>query len=133
MNKPNHLIKRWFLFCEPCSHKQIIEEDLDKVDLIKIKTVKIPGGAPVLDPKTKKAKAKPDHKRPEMFKCPKCGRGVVTKRLPDVYVKAYKKIDDDELKKKQEEEKTKRVLDGKPEKRKPESEFLKGKDGKKKN
>jgi len=123
--KPDNT-KRWFLFCEPCAFKKIIKAD-DPADagLVEIPQAKIPGGVPVLDPKTKKAKDKPDLSRMKKFKCPQCGRGVMIKKLPEVYEKAYKEIDEEKRKKEQELEKQRRIEDGKPYVRNPEEEFKK--------
>lgn len=56
-------------------------------------------------------------------KCPKCGRGIAVKSLPDVYSKSYDEIDKKEQKAKEEYEKKKRIEDGTPIKYKP-PEFL---------
>jgi hypothetical protein len=118
------VVKRWFIFCEPCSFKKIVTGDKPGEGLVEIKTASVPGGAPVLDPTTKKTKTKPDLKRPKKFKCPQCGRGVTAKKLPDVYEKAYKAIDEERIKREQEEEKRKRLEDGQPPKRKPDEDFM---------
>jgi hypothetical protein len=108
-------IKRWFIYCEPCTYRQIITADKPEAEnLVEIPTSPIPGGSPVLDPETKKAKEKPAMTQPKKFKCPQCGRGVRAIKLPDVYAKAYKEIDDQVRKKEEEAEKQKRLEDGKP-------------------
>lgn len=125
MPKKPQATKRWFVFCEPCSYKQIVAAEEPIPDnLTEIKTVSVPGGSPYIDPETKKTKTKPSQPRLKMVKCPKCGRGVVVKKLPDVYANAYKAIDDEKLKREQEIEKQKRIEDGKPHKREKDEEFM---------
>lgn len=125
MPKKPEIVKRWFIFCEPCSYKKILTvDDPSETDLVEIKTVGTPGGSPFIDPETKKVKAKPTVPRPKKFKCPKCGRGVAIKQLPEVYSKAYKAIDEDRKKRDEEFEKKKRIEDGKPIVRDKEEEFL---------
>lgn len=125
MPKKPQIIKRWFIFCEPCSYRKIITaNDPTASDLVEIKTASVPGGSPVIDPTTKKIKAKPNQERPKKFKCPQCGRGVVAKKLPEVYDKAYKSVDEEKRKRELEEEKQKRLEDGKPPKRNPDADFM---------
>ena len=114
-------IKRWFLFCEPCSHKQIIEK-FEDTDLYEIPRADVPGGSPKLDPVKKKTVLSPSTPQPKMFKCPQCGRGCACKNLPDVYEKVYKEIDDNKRKEREEEERRKRMEDGKPVERSAEEE-----------
>ena len=64
-------VKRFLLFCEPCAYKQIFESD-EPDSLIMMKVSDIPGGVPVLDPKTNKAIVKPATKPNRKAKCPKC-------------------------------------------------------------
>lgn len=125
MSQKSSVIKRWFIFCEPCSYRQIIIGDKPEAEnLVEIKTSPIPGGSPVLDSKTKKAKAKPDIPRSKKFKCPQCGRGVMAKKLPDVHANAYKAVDDARRKREEESEKQKRLNDGKPHVRESDPDFL---------
>lgn len=63
------------------------------------------------------------HKQNTKVKCPKCGRGVVVKKLPDVYSNSYDEIDRREQAAKEAQEKKKRIEDGTPPKLKP-PEFL---------
>ena len=85
------MTSKFMLFCEPCGHKHFIFEEPD--DLLEVKRVDIPGGTPYIDPETKSIKEKKKTAQPKVYKCPKCGRGVVAKRLPEVYVKAQKEED----------------------------------------
>lgn len=103
----------------------MITSDEPKAEnLVEIKTSPIPGGSPVLDPKTKKAKSKPDIKRSKKFKCPQCGRGVIAKKLPDVHANAYKSVDDERRKREEDAEKRRRLEDGKPHVRESDPDFL---------
>ena len=73
------------LFCEPCAYKKIITED----DIVKnIPRKEIPGVIPYMDLETKLIKEKKSINQSTMSKCPKCGRGVILKRLPEAYTKA---------------------------------------------
>lgn len=84
--------KRYLIFCEPCAYKQFVDSE-EAPDLLEVKRVDVPGGTPYRDPETKSVKEKKKTAQPRVFKCPKCGRGVVAKRLPEVYVKTQKEID----------------------------------------
>ena len=103
------------LFCEPCAYKEIIKiedigEDFESVP-------DVPGGAPRLDPVTKKAVVQKATKRNKKKKCPKCGRGVFLKELPKAYDKAIQLEIEKEEKEHILSEKKKRIEDGKPLKR----------------
>lgn len=120
-------IEKWMVYCEPCSHKQIItNEDPTSADLTEIKNSDVPGGSPFLDKKTSKTITKPSSPQSKKFKCPNCGRGVIAKKLPSVYENAYKIIEKEKEKKKKEEDKKKRIEDGKPLIRDKESEEFSG-------
>ena len=110
-------VKRWYLHCEPCGHKQIVEK-FEESNLTEVKRVNVPGGAPRLDKEKKKAVSRPTTAQPRMFKCPSCGRGCTCKNLPDVYADAYKTIDENKHKAQEDLEKQKRADDGLPIKRK---------------
>lgn len=56
----------------------------------------------------------PMQKQCSKVKCPKCGRGVVIKALPDVYAKSYDEIDAREQKAREEADRRKRIEDGTP-------------------
>ena len=108
-------VKRWFMFCEPCGFRKIITADEpESDDLTEIKRVAVPGGAPRLDPVTKKTIYRESLPTTKMFKCLECGRGCVCKKLPDVYADAYKDVDDKIHKDKEDVEKQQRVDDGTP-------------------
>jgi len=120
----SNITKRWFVFCEPCSFKQIITSDEPKAEnLVEIKSSPIPGGSPRLDAKTKKAKDRPTFDQPKKFKCPNCGRGVRAKKLPDVYSNAYKEVDESRRKREEEQAKKQRLEDGKPHVREADPDF----------
>lgn len=105
--------KRKMIFCEPCSFKMIIEPD-QTPDLIEIKTSKIPGKIPEIDPATGKTKVYPEKKQILKYKCPKCGRGVIVKELQAAYTKTYKQLDDKLEKERVDADRKKRLEDGKP-------------------
>lgn len=117
MTRPQK-IKRWFMFCEPCGFRKIITADNPESDeLTEVKRVDVPGGAPRLDPVTKKTTYRESIPTTKMFKCLECGRGCVCKKLPDVYADAYKSVDDRVRKEKEDADKQRRIDDGTPEKR----------------
>jgi len=118
MSQRPQKVKRWFMFCEPCGFKKIITADNPESDeLTEVKRVAVPGGAPRLDPVTKKTVFRESLPTTKMFKCLECGRGCICKKLPDVYADAYKAVDDQARKEKEDSEKQKRIEDGTPEKR----------------
>lgn len=106
--------KRSYAFCDYCSYKCVVE---DTSGFIEIKTSPIPGGYPEFNPESKVVEPKPYTQQPKKIKCPKCGRGVRMKKLPDAYSKAYKQIDDQEKKQAQEKDREQRIRDGQPIKR----------------
>ena len=112
--------KRWFVHCDFCSYHRIFEE----ADFTEIKTSPIPGGSPKLNPETKKAEARPPQTQSKKIKCPKCGRGTTVKKLPDVYSKAFKMIDEESQQRHAEAEREQRVKDGEPIKREKDPSFL---------
>lgn len=84
---------RYYLFCEPCGFKGIIEKNEDH-NLTPIPTAPIPGGAPKLDPVTKKTVVSKAIPQMPKFKCPKCGRGVSAKHVPPTIDKIFKQRED---------------------------------------
>ncbi len=118
------VISRWLLFCEPCSYKQIITADEPGEGLVEIKTSPVPTGIPAIDPQTKKIKTALPLPQPKKVKCPQCGRGVVIRKLPDVYANAFKAVDEITRKEQEALEKKKRIEDGKPHIRTNTEEFL---------
>ena len=106
-------VKRFLLFCEPCSFKKILGTNTPE-DMTPIKTSPVPGGAPKLDPKSGKTLEKKSLNQHAKVKCPQCGRGVTIKPLPDVYSKSYDEIDKREQQAKEAAEKKKRIEDGTP-------------------
>ena len=73
-------IKKYLVYCEPCGYKRITDGSSDE-DLKKVPRSDVPGGAPQLDPQTKKVKFKKSTPQPTMVKCPKCGRGIRVRKL----------------------------------------------------
>lgn len=103
--------KRWIVYCEPCGYKQIVTEDLD-VDLNEIPLADIPGGAPRLNLVTKKIVERKSVSRNKTYKCPKCGRGISSKTLPEVYTKTIKEREKLEEKEREKQEREQRIKDG---------------------
>jgi hypothetical protein len=115
--------KRYMIYCEPCTFKKILETNKPE-DMTMIQTSPIPGGAPELDPVTRKTVVKPNKPAPIKVKCPQCGRGVVLKELPEVYAKEYSAIDEKRDKERREKDKRQRIEDGRPIKREKDPDFL---------
>jgi len=99
------------IYCEPCSYKQIVTEGEDP-DLVEHPLAAVPGGAPVLDLKSKKVTEKKTTERNKAYKCPQCGRGVVSKALPEVYAKTIKEREEQAEKDNHEREREQRIRDG---------------------
>jgi hypothetical protein len=121
MEKKQEAVKRWFVHCDFCSYHRIFDQ---AEDLIEIKTSPIPGGSPELNLETKKTTTKPTQAQPKKIKCPSCGRGTVVKKLPEVYSKAFKKIDEEERQRNEQAERERRIRDGQPIKREKDASFL---------
>lgn len=114
MNNNRQKVKRQMIYCEPCGYKQIIEPKENPEDLTVIPTTKIQGHIPQIDPATQKAVQKPFLERPKMYKCPCCGRGVRLKELLLPYAKALDDLDRKREIERLENDKLKRIEDGKP-------------------
>lgn len=78
---------RFLLFCEPCSFKKVIIDEIAK-NYEGLPRAAVPGGYPAWDEESKSIKARKTIQQPTMANCPKCGRGVILKRLPDTYTRA---------------------------------------------
>lgn len=108
----NQTSKRFSLFCEPCGFRTTIA-DIDKVELIEIKTTYIQGKLPTLV--QDKIVNKPNLNRPRKFKCPKCGRGITIKELQGSLSKAIIEKEQNDEKQRLATDKKKRIEDGQPE------------------
>lgn len=108
--------KRFLLFCEPCAYRKIFDTDkpeglyLSKSSAVPLKTIKMGDDVD---------KSKSFKEQPIKSKCPKCGRGVILKKLPQVYAKSYDEVDKRKQKEQEEYEKKKRIEDGTPKKLTP--------------
>lgn len=71
-------MKKFVIHCDACGNNTVT----DKADnLVEIKTAPIPGGVPFYNLEKKSTQTKPSLNRPKMFKCPKCGRGIVARKM----------------------------------------------------
>lgn len=113
MPKAPSNIKRYMIFCEPCTFKKILDTDSPD-DLIGIPVAAIPSGAPRLDKTTGKVINRPEIPQLPKVKCPKCGRAIVVKPLPEVYSKAFTGIDEQKRRAQEEADKKQRIEDGTP-------------------
>lgn len=123
MPKKTSKIKRYLVFCEPCSFKKIVESDKPE-DFFLIKRSAVPSGSPKIDPETKKIKVPKASSQPTMCKCPRCGRGATFKELPPVYAKTYEEIDAKKRKEQEAIERQKRIEDGQPHERNVDEDFI---------
>lgn len=73
------MAKEFLVNCLYCGKYRVIREPSAIADLTQVTLSRIPGGVPILDPETSKVKNKKTIPRRPMYKCPKCGRGVVLK------------------------------------------------------
>jgi len=75
-------IRYYRLYCENCSYNRITDgTDID--DLFEYKRSKIATSIPKIDPITKKVITKDPKALPKQFRCPKCGRLITPKKIPD--------------------------------------------------
>lgn len=133
MNKNNRNI----LFCEPCGFKKIIESDIDLAGLIESKTSPIQARLPIIDPAINRVinnwEIDPDKKeavnkqmKPQIkkYKCPQCGRLVKIRELLKPFSDAFRQVDERKAKIREEEDKKKRIEDGKPPEKKADPNFM---------
>lgn len=133
--------KRQMLFCEPCGYKRIIELEeivivppkdmiasaqptVPKLAAVENKTSAIQLKLPTLDPVTGKtipSKFQPQAKR---YKCPCCGRAAKMRELLKPFADALVARDESARKQKEEEEKMRRLQDGRPPEKKVDPDFL---------
>lgn len=71
---------KFVIHCDACG-KNIITTGNDTTNLVEIKTSLIPGRIPMYNKEKKETEVGKCYQRPKMFKCPKCGRGVVARKL----------------------------------------------------
>lgn len=71
--------KRYVIHCDACGYNTVISGANDTVGLHEVKLAPIPGGVPVYDEKQKKTITKKSTPRRKMFKCKKCGRGIIVR------------------------------------------------------
>lgn len=89
---------KYLIFCEICSYKQFVKDpkELKGVERPNIPVppnTKIqPSNGIVLTNKDVEPKIQKDIPQPVMVKCPKCGRGVIVKKIPDAYKNTDKQI-----------------------------------------
>lgn len=128
--------KRHMFYCEPCGFKKIVDVN-EQPNLVEIKTSPIQGKIPILDPTTGKVintwMLDPKTEtvvnaqmklQPKKYKCPNCGRGVKLRELIKPFADALSKRDEEATKRQLEEEKIKRLEDGKPPEKKVDPEFM---------
>jgi hypothetical protein len=102
------------IFCEVCNYKTIFTADESPAGLTVLPSSNIQLAVPRYDKEQKKTIATAALERQPMAKCPKCGRGVRIKELSSTYSKAFEAIDQQMERKHLEEDRQKRIEDGKP-------------------
>lgn len=70
------------LYCEICNWK-MITDGTDVDSLYEHKTANIPGGIPKLDTEKKEVVSPKSLKQHRKFRCKKCGRVVIPRKLPE--------------------------------------------------
>lgn len=73
-------LKYYQLYCEICGYKRLTD-GTDIQDLVPVKTSKIQYGLPFIDPLTKNTITPPYKAQRLRFKCPKCGRVIMSKQI----------------------------------------------------
>jgi predicted nucleic-acid-binding Zn-ribbon protein len=75
-------IKFYRLYCEVCTYNRITNGE-DISDLVEYKRSPLMTELPKFNETTKQVEKKPPKKLAKMFKCPKCGRLIKPRRIPD--------------------------------------------------
>lgn len=104
-------VKRFLIHCEPCGFKKIVDQDTD-VKLHEFKIADIPGGSPKFNPANNKLNLPKSISRNKGYKCPKCGRGVISRTLPDVYKNAILQRDNQTEQEEIQRRREQRIKDG---------------------
>lgn len=87
--------KLYRLYCEICNWKKITKGD-DVDDFYEIPTSPVPGGVPKTDPATKELIAPKTTRQPRKFRCPRCGRVVIPRKISDPQGELDEKIEMEE-------------------------------------
>jgi hypothetical protein len=133
--------RRMMLFCEPCGHKKIIEVadititapdsrmatpqvSVPHLNGVENKTSPIQLRLPQFDAVTGKTIQSKFQPQPKRYKCPCCGRPAKLRELLKPFSDALQTRDDEARKRQEEEEKLRRIADGKPEEKKVDPDFL---------
>jgi hypothetical protein len=122
-NKKAHN-ERTMIFCEFCNYKRIIEIGEKIADMPESKTSDIQIKIPQLDPITGKTIPSKFVPQPKRYKCPKCGRAAKVRELIKPLADAFKLVDEAKIQRQLEEEKKKRLEDGKPPDKKVDPDFM---------
>jgi hypothetical protein len=72
-------VKQYLIFCQICNYKEITDGCTNKFQ--EIKTSSLQKNISIIDPLTKKPTKIEFKEMPKKIKCPKCGRGVVVRRM----------------------------------------------------
>lgn len=99
-----------YLHCDFCGFDKIIESDNIPAKIVLPPVQKT---LPKLDSEQKFV-APTYFPKKILHKCSNCGRGVIEKSLPQPFQQLLKKIENQKEKTKQEEDRKKRIEDGKP-------------------
>ena len=122
---------RSMLFCEICGFKKIIESQ-ENIDFFEIKTTPVQTRLPTIDSITgvpininkNDAKNKNTKLQSKKYKCPKCGRAIKLRNIIKPFEDAIKKIEKENAKIQEEENRKKRIEDGKLPEKKIDSDFI---------
>ena len=108
--------RRKFIYCEPCGFKRIYDGEESIKDLRETKRSPISRGTPTYDKVNKKTITPKAISQNRLFQCPKCGKGIVVKGLPEAFKKTLAEVDKIERERMEEQNKRDRLLDGMPHK-----------------
>lgn len=89
---PAKPLPNYVLHCDYCGFNTIISGNKES-GMTEIKRSPVPGGVPYIDPVDGKVKKQESFSRPKMFKCKKCGRGIVVKKC-NVKIAAHESLED---------------------------------------
>ena len=89
-------LKLYQLYCEICGWKRITDGS-DISDLYEIKCADMPTGAPKYDTLEKKTVVPPLKKRLRKFRCQKCGRGVVPRKIQNPQAELDAKLEKERM------------------------------------
>jgi len=87
-------VKTYQFYCEICNWKRITDGS-DIQDLHEYTISPVPGGIPKRDAASKKMLKGKDRKPLKRFRCPKCGRPVIPRKIPNPQAIVEQKLEEE--------------------------------------